>query len=414
MTDVPRRSGPTRQVRRAGRSRFTTSFGASAAAIVALIACSSEPTPEPSGQAGHWEVAHIVEPEQDARLRKADFHGAEWHDEAGWIAYGLERSGEDRTPAIWASADGLSWTSTELPDAVKERGRTVVDVLIADQDGRNRLVALVTGPGGTQIVGSDDGTNWEHMADVPAEELRHVVHGPAGYLAMGGGTLEQWTLWSSVDGEEWVESDPGALSGASLIAIQAVDDRYVAAGVVYGPDSPPLSEASPPYSAWTSTDAADWAEHRIAPSSNVGCEFADGELGDLLCLTLVAEARGGRVVVLGRRGVAFAAVSDDGEEWALTDFENGVTLAAADVADDGAIVLAGHVCGDPYDPAGEAIIWARDADATDWRAVDWRTQVANAEDEIALQCVAGVAVGAERTLVLFHDGSVLLSPGRLP
>ena len=354
-------------------------------------------TPEPTA-AREWEMARVVERRDDPSTG-ATFMGVQWHEGPGWIAFGTQQNHENGLPGVWTSDDGKSWTLADLPSGLE--GSPIRDIAHGDVDGVSRFVALGGADGRSRILTSDDGSIWE-LATTPETPtgIHALAYGPAGFVATGslgnpGERQRSGPIWQSSDGLEWRESTPPALERALAFEIAVLGDRYVAAGF---PDV-----SGPPLLAWVSTDAAAWSEYEVSPPSGVGC----------LCLAV--DATGGRMVVLGTSEDAYAALSDDGESWTheVLEAETSVILTGADVVDDGAVVATGRL--NIADGPRDALIWVRDADASEWRAVDWRAELPDVrEDEIGLGGSLYVAVGPERTLILLSDGTVFLTADRLP
>jgi len=359
----------------------------------------AEPSPTAEATAAReWELARIVKRSDDPSTA-AVFFGVQWHEGPGWIAHGLQENTEDGRPGVWTSGDGRSWALADLPSGLE--GSPVVDIARGEVDGSSRFVALLAGfTGQSRIVTSDDGSSWELATTPETGTLLHAVaHGPAGFVATGtvgdAGEPASGRIWQSSDGTAWEESAPPALERAQAYDIAILGERYVAAGFPNGP--------GPPLVAWGSTDATDWSEHEVSPPSDTGC------------LCVAADATAGRMVVLGLSRDAYAALSEDGESWTaeVLEADSAVTLSGADVVDDGAIVATGSL--NIADGPRDALIWVRDADATEWRAVDWRAELPEVRDEeIGLGGSVHVAVGPERTLILISDGAVFLTSDRLP
>jgi hypothetical protein len=371
------------------------SSGSATPSTSAPVDPSPTPSPQPTA-APEWEVARVVEPSGDP-ARSANFHGAQWHDGPGWIAFGMQENAEDGMPGIWTSGDGASWALASLPSGIE--GSPVLDIARADVPGGSRFAAVLPGHTGlSRILISDDGENWL-LATTPETEtvLTAVAWGPAGFVATGLSAdfdqpVQSGRIWQSADGLEWRELAPADLEFVLPVDIAVIGDRYIAVGF---PDGP-----GPPMTAWVSSDAAAWSQYEVSPPSELGC------------LCAVADAAAGRIVTLGTGRNTFAALSADGETWDLTPLGDGppFEVTGTDVIEGGAIVVVGYY--PVVDAPQDSLVYVRDADAPEWHAVDWQTELGEAS--AGLNGRLYVAVGTERTLLLFANGEVVLTADRLP
>lgn len=354
-------------------------------------------TPEPTATAvAAWEMGRVFD-RGDDYTTDANVFGVAWYDGPGWIAYGLAENAEDGPPAIWTSEDGLSWTLAELPPGLE--GHHVAAIVGAEIDGATRYVAALGASTRSAILVSDDGLAWEQATSPDtATNLEAVAYGPAGFAAIGAvsdqNTFESsGRVWLSSDGLAWTEVAPPELHGTMPLTLEVVGEQYVAAGFPKGED--------PTLTSWTSSDAEAWEAHEIAPPSAVACICA------------VSGAAEGLVVALGTGQTTFAALSEDGANWSVEQIQEGQggTPSGADALDDGAIVATAAV--DIADGPKDVLIWVRDAGASEWRSVDWRAEIPDA-DEIGMGRPVYVAIGQDRTLILIADGTVFLTANRLP
>lgn len=349
------------------------------------------PTAEPSDPppATTWELRRMD--------LAAYWSGVRWYEETGWIAFGTT---ESQQPVVATSRDGGSWTAASLPAGVS--GYTVTDAERAVVNNRAvLLVAVVNGdPGSTSILYSNDGRSWQRaVTPDTATEIMSIAHGPLGFVATGWvtdyATFESsGRVWRSSDGLNWTESAPTVFKDALPERIEVIGGRYIAFG---RPD-----RASPPATAWTSTDAVSWDPREILPSSGVGSS------------SVVGDADGDTATFAGTKDDSYAATSLDGTSWDVTAVDEGTpaSLTGIDVIGE-ATILTGYL--DIADGPADTLIWVRDAPGAPWRFVDWREHLPGvAENDVDVRRAVFVAAGPDRSLLLVADGTILLTSARLP
>lgn len=356
-------------------------------------------TPAPSIP-DRWTLARVV-PIPDDSSPGPNMRGVVWHPGPGFIAYGSQANEPGSPPGIWTSADGSSWQLASIRGNLA--GYSVEDV--AWTTGRDpRFVAIANrfepSPRATVLV-SNDGITWvEASTPENATYLQSVTHGPEGFIAVGDeedltSFESDGRVWRSTDGLAWTELDPPSVDRTSLLAVEVVGERYVAAGF---PDRP-----SPPMTAWVSADGLEWSSSAIVPSSGVGCICA------------ATGSNGAEVIVGGVKDNTFVASSSDWTTWSVTALESdfGATVEGLAVLDDSTVVATGSF--DVADGPRGVLIWVRDAGTSVWRSVSWQDRLPDVDPaEVDLGGAAYLAVAHDRTVILVADGTVLVTSDRIP
>jgi hypothetical protein len=219
----------------------------------------------------------------------------------GLVAVGSDVDGTQ----VWISTDGVTWQKASVPtmptgvaidgdhaEAWLQDVAATDDRLVAfgqigfghlDEDGSG-IVRY------EQVVWtSTDGLNWTELRAgstfPPGGEVRSVVAGPAGFVAVGGFVRDDLWIWISRDGLDWhlVPQQDAFVSRSSgggdvsddlyfeIHQVAAGPSGYVAVGgdawCVYG--SPFL--CSPAEAAiWTSADGESWVRVSSAPVFRLG------------------------------------------------------------------------------------------------------------------------------------------------
>lgn len=219
---------------------------------------------------------------------------------------------------FWTSPDGQTWSlspvaSTGYPQAYAFDGSAGVAV---GSDGSQ--AAIWTSP---------DSQTWTRLPNPPALtlsgqevglQLADVVHGPAGYVAVGqlavrpnpSETLgEALVLWSP-DGRDWQRVPMGPFGDTSLTDLKdviAVAGRYVISGAQHG------SPGVPGPTLWTSTDGRSWtAEPAISDGPSGFTELVAGPHGALLAGYKPGALRSSQSCVLwaSSDGLAWTPIGD--------------------------------------------------------------------------------------------------------
>lgn len=165
----------------------------------------------------------------------------------GYVAVG----NHDGTAVAWTSDDAASWREVTLPLPAEATAAGVTGVT-AGPDGRLVAVGTSSGTGELRPVGwhsTDRGHTWQ-VTEMPRPggfpQLWSVVHGAAGYVALGGvdGELRSAALvFTSPDGVHWQRDEAAAQAGARLItAAVATPDGTVYAVSGNGVNAPVENE----------------------------------------------------------------------------------------------------------------------------------------------------------------------------
>jgi hypothetical protein len=267
---------------------------------------------------------------------------------SGWIAVGAMTGNGTDEPAVFLSADGVTW----------QRLTTLTTLAGGDA----RFLAVAAGPGGYLVAGARGPGRQASVALWWSNDLKDWVsgegNGPAGSYATAaaataggfvavGSENNSYALWTSADGQRWTAHDIAGPSGATTAALTAVAagqggqaDRFVAAGVA-------------------TTSAGDVPV--VVTAANDGTHVSRtvlGSAGAPAAVTAVTAVAGGFVAV-GAAGPAGAQrpvtwTSQEGRIWtppaalraaggseisALTATGNGTTLTATASRSGGPAVL---------------------------------------------------------------------------
>lgn len=256
---------------------------------------------------------------------------------SGWIAVGAVTESGIGKPAVFSSADGVTWQRL-----------TTLSTLAG---GDARFLGVAAGPGGYLVAGaqgpgrqasvalwwSNDLKNWvSGEGNGPAGSYAAAAAATAGGFVAVGSENNSHALWTSADGQHWTAHDIANPSGATAAALTSVAaghggqfDRFVAAGVA-------------------TTSAGDIPI--VVTAANDGTHISQtvlGSAGAPAAVTAVTAAAGGFVAV-GAAGPANAQrpvtwTSQEGRIWtppaaltaagggeisALTATGSGTTLTA--------------------------------------------------------------------------------------
>ena len=136
-------------------------------------------------------------------------------------AHGFVSAGSHNgQPAVWTSANGLSWTTTVLPLAAGASGGVLQQVAI---DG-NHVVALgqeTTAIGSVPFaeVSADGGTTWTRVAfiapgtGVTFTALTADADGFTAAAQFGNSGQQRAAAWTSANGTTWLRETAGGLTG---------------------------------------------------------------------------------------------------------------------------------------------------------------------------------------------------------
>jgi hypothetical protein len=154
---------------------------------------------------------------------------------SGWIAVGSVNENGTVEPAVFGSADGVTWQT--------------MTALTALAGGGAQFLGVAAGPGGYLVVGkqgtgtqsyaamwwSGDLKNWVagNNNQTPGSFAAAAVAEADGFVAVGSEN-NCHTIWTSVDGQHWTAHDLAKPSGATTATLRSValgqGGRFVAAG----------------------------------------------------------------------------------------------------------------------------------------------------------------------------------------
>ncbi|MEV4809931.1 hypothetical protein [Micromonospora avicenniae] len=304
-------------------------------------------------------------------------------------------------PAVWSSADGVTWS---LPRLVPLSFYGRQQVLYAAACRAARLAALGTVSGG--VHGNPRVGSWIEGADrvvreVPAPFERfggpravsasRLVAGPHGWLIVGS-RVDGAAVWASADGAEFTlrEGLP-ELAGDRRGRTAAYDGLAVGTGwLVVGAVLPAGGAALSPL-AWTSSDGVAWRRAELP---------APGGRGQAQRVVSV----GGAVVAVGPVGDGFVAWRTAADPVADGAAERWRRAGAFAATGPGVAAVAGLTAVGPgllavtRSGAGHRL-WYSDDLGGSWRPVTMPVPVADSGET----AVAAVAQG-ERLLLMADDG----------
>jgi hypothetical protein len=169
---------------------------------------------------------------------------------------------------VYLSTDANAWTDPLAPDALAQDIPTGIAT-----DGTNLVVVGSTiSQDGTHNGGawrSTDGHAWRAGTDdgsFKGAQLMAVVHGTAGYIAVGAIGVDG-AVWASSDGATWARVDGGAFKGSTLADVATNGTGDVAIG-----------RGANGAAAWTSTDGKTWRSAGTIPGAD-GTRFVAVAIG---------------------------------------------------------------------------------------------------------------------------------------
>jgi hypothetical protein len=296
---------------------------------IAVVACSSNPTPSPTSSAGpptstpplpspitvDDQVWEPVTPELLGGMQLAPMVELPSALLAiGTSLVGLQPAGAWSHPTLWQSADGRSWKA--LPDApalagVADRWIDTVNAVTSDGSALIAVGAQVlfdSSSANAEAWTSPDGVMWSPSGvdDPDGAMMTAILRIADGFLAIGvegysahagGGTGT--AIWTSADGRHWARST--GLSGALVTRLAAGDGGFLAAGGMAVFEGPP----APGVPIWTSPDGVKWEQVDATDAFPAGLEIQG--------LTWA----GSSWIAVGAAGsVPMAWTSPDGRAWA--------------------------------------------------------------------------------------------------
>lgn len=202
----------------------------------------------------------------------------------------------DGHPAVWRHAPDGTWSlvSTAVLGAVTGHLTSVAQ-------GPSGWVAVGSvNENGTvepAVFGSADGVSWQQLTALTAvagndAQFLGVAAGSGGYLVVGKqgtGDAASAALWWSSDLQNWVNGENNAPPGSHAVAAAATADGFVAVGSENNSDT-----------FWTSSDGQHWTAHDLAEPSGASAAM----------LTSVAAGQGGQADRFVAAGVATTSAGD--------------------------------------------------------------------------------------------------------
>ncbi len=275
-------------------------------------------------------------------------------------------------------------------------GTAAVGAALVQQWQRSRLTVVPPStPPLTQTPAPTVGCTvaWTDTADGSAEgaDLTAIVHGPAGYVAIGslampdetGGIMFVGYVWRSIDGFSWRrDAIPGPRGAHRLESIAVLGGRYLIVGHGEPGDANPRSQGSV---AWTSDDGMTWSgPRRFGAQGDVVAAVGAGPDGFV--------ATGSRFLDVERVGAGLVWTSPDGVSWSTaTELPGATTAMPKTIAWSGDQWLVG---GEGGTGIGRAMIW--------W-SVDARTWTLASElPEASGSSVSSIAAGADRAIAVLQ------------
>jgi hypothetical protein len=273
-------------------------------------------------------------------------------------------------------------------------GAAAVGAALIQSWDESRRTVVVPSPAPREVPASTVSctVSWTEIAGRAAigADLMAIVHGPAGYVAIGtlvvpgesGGFTQVGHVWRSPDGSTWTDDPiPGPQTGA-LESIAVRDGRYVIVGHREVARANPAAQGSV---AWTSDDAVTWSgPRRFGGAADVVMAVGAGPDGFV--------ATGMRFLDAERVGPGLVWTSPDGVSWSTAIELPGATAVtpASITWFDGQWIIGGA----GGTGIGRAMIW--------W-SVDARTwTLASDLPEAPGSSVSSIAAGADRAVAVLQ------------
>ena len=170
-------------------------------------------------------------------------------------------------PAVWLSADGLTWEKTWVGDPAADTTITpAINAVAEGPDGALIAVGEAEGPAGTLTAGmwrSEDGRVWHQVLDPALASasgrglvLSDVAYGPEGFVAIGTEGQADPAMWHSSDGASWTRVDTAdqPFGGSeALSSVTATEGGYLLTG-----DHGFMTSTSSQVWLWSSPDGLSW------------------------------------------------------------------------------------------------------------------------------------------------------------
>ena len=203
-----------------------------------------------------------------------------------WVAGSLLDEFQVRRPALWTSADALTWTAVPIEAQTAYGKISELYALAASTRGVVALGAATGGAHGNPRTASwvlrDDGRLHDVVADFELYNgprqiaVRSIIDGPTGWVIFGARNNQNNALgatsWTSATGDDFTihDQDPDLSSspGESIIGLDVAFDpgldpamgagQLIAVGERFHATPGVASSADTDAIAWTSPDGATW------------------------------------------------------------------------------------------------------------------------------------------------------------
>jgi len=227
---------------------------------------------------------------------------------SGSSTSGSSAPGTATTPLFGSPSPAASGTGSPSPSASPPASASAA--------------ASASAPGPAAATASSAAGPSDVIAAGNGERLTSVVHGPAGWLAIGeavSGQVQQPIIATSANGTTWHLVAGTTPAGAQAVAVQAAAGPagYVIAGTV-------TTSAGTFPAAWWSRDLRSW-HHAGGPASGGAARDDPGEM-----LGVTAGPSG--FVAVGQEGISPAVwTSRDGRAWTMVNLKVPAGVAEADL-----------------------------------------------------------------------------------
>lgn len=244
----------------------------------------------------------------------------------------------DQTPRVYRSADeGSTWTSSEIPEAVSNRGSDISPI-----DSSHAFIAL-TSAGLYQT--SNGGQNWEKVTSYNYYSLYvHFFNAQEGW-ALGFDGFDLVISVTEDGGQSWIDISYhlGIPSGTSLppfIAGESVTAITFSTNSAYDYDSESIILGTRKGSYWISNDKGKNWKRNSTPLADMGLQTINVAMKDETTL-MVASCKEQGSYGNFTKSVSFTT-TDGGVTW--TEGNPGVTVAASHYIpnSDSIFIVVGH------------------------------------------------------------------------
>jgi hypothetical protein len=299
---------------------------------------------------------------------------------------------------IWASGNGgANWTAAAFPDLLGGPGRQTLSDVVHGPAGWLAVGSTMTDPAVTRplLVTSSDARSWRPgpAMEVPPGHFvltpRVVTAGPKGYVLAGEDRSAVGTvpaLWFSPDLKRFTRSRPGSMpaggAGVRISDVTATPSGFMAVGGSGAADR----ESGV---VWVSGDGLNWtAKDRVLPEDarSAGLRHVVSTKSGIVAIGVARTADG---------SVPFSAVStDNGSSWEYDwlPVEETATVLGLTATDGGAVAVGSD--GAPGE--GDAAVWTS-KDGLDWTRQDLAEEGLGGS---GAQWLGAVVVSGDRVIAL--------------